>query len=247
MWRGCGRDAERQRPLEAEAELGGVLELVARRQLERVRLQQALEHACERRGEERARGTGTAAEAVGKVAAGGAFGAVETKARGIGVQRWIPMQEPGAHHYCRPFLDEHVSNLYIDAGAAHEGVERRMKAQRLLDGRARLTAVADPDPKRLEPFAAVQRFADAGALIRSGLVDAVLIATPHYDHVTVGIDALANGLHVLVEKPLAVHKADCERLLAAYAARIDPRQQFGVMFNLRTLNRFAKSARARSI
>ncbi len=123
-------------------------------------------------------------------------------------------------------------------GAAH--------ARWLLDGkvpRARLTALADPDPARLAPFAAeagVARFADAGQMIRSGAVDAVLIATPHYDHVAVGIDALANGLHVLVEKPLAVHKADCERMLAAYARRPDQRQRFGVMFNLRTIARFAK-------
>ena len=48
-------------------------------------------------------------------------------------------------------------------------------------------------------------------LIKSGEVDAVLIATPHYSHAPIGIQALEAGLHVLVEKPLCVHKADCER------------------------------------
>jgi predicted dehydrogenase len=63
-------------------------------------------------------------------------------------------------------------------------------------------------------------------------VDAVLIATPHYFHTTIGIDALDNGLHVLVEKPISVHKADCERLIAA--AERNPKSVFSAMFQMRT-------------
>ena len=47
-------------------------------------------------------------------------------------------------------------------------------------------------------------------------VDAVLIATPHYQHTSLGIAALENGLHVMVEKPISAHKADAERLIAAH-------------------------------
>ncbi len=136
-----------------------------------------------------------------------------------------------------------MSTASVRFGVVGVGTMGASHANWLAEGaipRATLTAVADPDPARLASYDKVARFADAGAMIRSGLVDAVLIATPHFDHVTVGIDALANGLHVLVEKPLAVHKADCERLLAAYARRPDQRQRFGVMFNLRTLARYAK-------
>jgi predicted dehydrogenase len=43
--------------------------------------------------------------------------------------------------------------------------------------------------------------------------------------------ALAAGLHVLVEKPISVHKADCERLIAAHR---NERQVFAAMFNQRT-------------
>ena len=65
--------------------------------------------------------------------------------------------------------------------------------------RLRLTAVCDVDPKALAKFAdPVRRYADSRELIRSGEVDAVLVATPHYDHTTVGIDALGRGLHLLV-------------------------------------------------
>jgi predicted dehydrogenase len=110
-------------------------------------------------------------------------------------------------------------------------------AQRLLKGsapRIELTALCDPDPARLAAFAGLKHFADSAAMIRSGAVDAVLIATPHYAHTTIGIDALAQGLHVLVEKPISVHKADCERLIAAYEARPRRGQVFAAMFNQRT-------------
>jgi predicted dehydrogenase len=68
-------------------------------------------------------------------------------------------------------------------------------------------------------------------MIASGKVDAVLIATPHFSHTTIGIAALQAGLHVLVEKPISVHKADAEKLIAAHT---NPRQVFAAMFNQRT-------------
>jgi predicted dehydrogenase len=115
--------------------------------------------------------------------------------------------------------------------------------QWLLDkkaARAEITAICDTDSKKMENFPQLQRFTDSAKLIRSGAVDAVLIATPHYDHVSIGIDALKNGLHTLIEKPLAVHKADCQRLIDAYEKRPDKKQQFGVMFNLRTITHYSR-------
>ena len=112
-------------------------------------------------------------------------------------------------------------------GAAH--------AHQLLAGkipRAELTAVADVVAAKLAPFSSLQRFEDAEMMFASGAVDAVLIATPHYAHTTLGIAALERGLHVMVEKPISVHKADCERLLAAHAGREG--QVFAAMFNQRT-------------
>jgi len=104
--------------------------------------------------------------------------------------------------------------------------------------RATLTALCDTDPKKLKPWDnSLRKFTDSRKLIRSGDVDAVLIATPHYDHTTIGMDALRQGLHVLVEKPISVHKSDCERLLAAHK---DPRQVFAAMFQLRTDPRYVK-------
>ncbi|GAB4248802.1 MAG: Gfo/Idh/MocA family oxidoreductase [Candidatus Methylacidiphilales bacterium] len=95
----------------------------------------------------------------------------------------------------------------------------------------KLTALADLNPAKLEAFPGLEHFTDSRKLIRSGTVDAVLVATPHYDHTTIGIDALENGLHLLVEKPISVHKADAERLIAAHKNK---KQVFAAMFNQRT-------------
>lgn len=115
-------------------------------------------------------------------------------------------------------------------------------ADYLLNGkvtRAQLTAVADALAP-LDAWAArgLQTFKDGEALIRSGAVDAVIIATPHYQHTTLGIAALEAGLHVMVEKPISVHKADAERLIAAHARH--PQQVFAAMFQLRTEPRYLK-------
>jgi predicted dehydrogenase len=97
--------------------------------------------------------------------------------------------------------------------------------------RCKLTAVCDIIEERMNPFENVRKFVDSRDLIRSGEVDAVLIATPHYGHTTIGIDALEQGLHVLVEKPISVHKADAQRLIAAHKGKD---QVFVAMFNQRT-------------
>ncbi len=108
--------------------------------------------------------------------------------------------------------------------------------------RARLTAVADA-------FAPLDAYGGRGLktctegldLIRSGEVDAVIISTPHYQHTTLGIAAFEAGLHVLVEKPISVHKADAQRLIAAAEKR--PKLVFGAMFQLRTEPRYVKIKR----
>jgi predicted dehydrogenase len=82
-----------------------------------------------------------------------------------------------------------------------------------------------------------QGFTDVSKMIKSGQIDAILICTPHFSHTTIGIEALQAGLHVLVEKPISVHKADCERLIAAHT---DKSKIFAAMFNMRTNATFKK-------
>lgn len=110
----------------------------------------------------------------------------------------------------------------------------RAHSSNLLAGkvsRCELTAVCDTNPEKLKEYSQLKTFTDISGLIKSGEIDALLIATPHYSHTTIGIEALEAGLHVLVEKPISVHKADCERLIAAHRSR---KQVFAAMFNQRT-------------
>jgi len=106
--------------------------------------------------------------------------------------------------------------------------------------RCELKAVSDSFVDKLVSYQqrGLKIFDDGGELLRSGQVDAVIIATPHYQHTTLGIAALQAGLHVMVEKPISVHKAAAERLIAV--RREHPRQVFAAMFQMRTEPRFAK-------
>jgi len=96
---------------------------------------------------------------------------------------------------------------------------------------AELAAVCDIDESRMAGFSDIPRFKDSAELLRSGLVNAVLIATPHYEHTTVGVDAMNLGIHVLTEKPIAVHKADAERMIEAQKVK---NVVFAAMFQMRT-------------
>jgi len=130
--------------------------------------------------------------------------------------------------------------MKVRFGIVGLGLMGSAHARTLLEGkipRAVLSAVCDLDPEAAKRFPGVRAFTKSDDLYRSGEIDAVLIAPPHYAHVPEGIAALQAGLHVLVEKPLAVHKADCERLLAAHRPG---RQIFAEMFNQRTDPLYAK-------
>lgn len=123
----------------------------------------------------------------------------------------------------------------VRLGVIGVGAMGSYHARSVLDGkigRCELTAVCDIDPAALAKFdGKIRKFEKSVELIRSGICDAVIIATPHYGHTTIGIDALERGLHVLVEKPVSVHKADCDRLIAAHRRK---QQVFAAMFNQRT-------------
>lgn len=119
----------------------------------------------------------------------------------------------------------------------------RFHANDLLDGkvpRGELAAVGSTSPHKLEEYKekGVQIFGSGEEMIASGAIDALLIATPHYQHTSLGVAALEAGLHIMVEKPISAHKADAERLIDAAAAR--PDQVFGAMFQLRVEPRYQK-------
>ena len=97
-----------------------------------------------------------------------------------------------------------------------------------------LAAACDIDERRLQRVTSryeCEGFVDSEKLLKAGICDAVLIATPHYSHTTIGIRALKLGYHVMVEKPISVHKADAERLMRAHTRKD---RVFAAMFNQRT-------------
>lgn len=97
-----------------------------------------------------------------------------------------------------------------------------------------LVAICDIDRARADSIAAkhnVPAFYSHKDLLKAKVADAVIVATPHYDHTIVGIDVLKAGLHLLVEKPISVHKADALKLIKAHTNK---KQVFSAMFNQRT-------------
>ena len=109
-----------------------------------------------------------------------------------------------------------------------------------------VVAVADVNPDRLEwakrknkeyrltndSIPELTLFSDADDLIQSGLVQAVIISVPHYDHPKYAISAFKSGLHVMCEKPIGVYTIQAKEMIDE--ANRHPELKFGVMFNQRT-------------
>ena len=113
----------------------------------------------------------------------------------------------------------YVSKYHLDA-AARLGV--------------RFVAVCDRKSDAADAVAAktgARAFTDPIALMDTGLVDAVIVGTPHFAHTANALAALERGLHVFVEKPLTVTLGEAQRLVAAHAEK--PGVAFAVDFNQR--------------
>ncbi len=102
---------------------------------------------------------------------------------------------------------EHINNLAVTPGAV-------------------VTALADPVETSLgwarkalgAAAEGVQAFADGAALARSGLVDAVIVASPNFTHRKVLEPLFDAGLPILCEKPLAT-RLDDARWVVDHAAK----------------------------
>jgi len=123
----------------------------------------------------------------------------------------------------------------IGMGGMGRGHVGRIRAANLPN--LQITAACDVSPNLAADYPELKCFSNPAEFFNSGEMDAVMIVTPHYSHTDLGIQALQAGLHVLVEKPISVHKADCERLLAAHT---DKNLVFAAMFNMRTLGLYRK-------
>jgi scyllo-inositol 2-dehydrogenase (NADP+) len=80
-----------------------------------------------------------------------------------------------------------------------------------------LAAVCDMNPERvaaaleLAPDAAT--FSDATEMLNSGLLDLVVISTPPNTHYQWAKESLSRGIHVVLEKPMALTVDQCDELI----------------------------------
>src|SRR5262245_8107704 len=83
---------------------------------------------------------------------------------------------------------------------------------------APIVALADINAEEVEKRAAqigCPAFTDHHDMLAKIKPDVAVICTPHPSHVPIAIDCFAAGLHVLLEKPMAVQVAEADRVIAA--------------------------------
>jgi predicted dehydrogenase len=83
--------------------------------------------------------------------------------------------------------------------------------------RSDVTVLVDKAPGRAEELAAANDVGESLSDHRelAGKVDAAIVALPHHLHAPVAIDLLRSGIHVLVEKPMALTLAECDEMIRA--------------------------------
>jgi scyllo-inositol 2-dehydrogenase (NAD+) len=100
---------------------------------------------------------------------------------------------------------------------------------------ARLVAVADPNPDRVQQFVdeipGVRQYADHRELLDDPDVEAVLVVTPTSTHKEVVLDAVARRKAIFCEKPLSLELDDAHAMVAAV-------EQAGVFFHAAFQRRF---------
>lgn len=125
----------------------------------------------------------------------------------------------------------------IRLGIIGLGAEGGMYANFLQEGRVEnmeIGAICDilPEKKKKADEYGVPFYSDYKELITSGDVDAIVTTVPHYLHPEMGIFALENNIHALVEKPVGVYTKQANELIEF--AKTKPELKFGVFFNQRT-------------
>lgn len=101
-----------------------------------------------------------------------------------------------------------------------------------------LVAICDKNPDRCEfgknkyPDANITYFTDAIEMLDSGLINACLVAVPHYDHAKYSMECMKRGIHVMCEKPAGVYTRQVREMIAE--SEKHPEVVFGMMFNQRT-------------
>ncbi|KMO21734.1 Gfo/Idh/MocA family protein [Methylobacterium platani] len=109
-------------------------------------------------------------------------------------------------------------------------------------GNSEIAALVTGDPEKARALGArygvpaTYCYEQFGAMLRSGAVDAIYLATPNWRHAEFAVPALQAGIHVLVEKPLEVSPVRCRAILdAARASRAKVMVAYRLHFEPATL------------
>ncbi len=100
-----------------------------------------------------------------------------------------------------------------------------------------VTALCDKRLERIENIKGrtenkeVRYFSDYKEMLDSGLVDVVLVETPHYEHPEIVMECLKRDIHVICDKPAGVYT---KQVLEMNEAAKNSKAKFGMMFNQRT-------------
>lgn len=108
----------------------------------------------------------------------------------------------------------------VRTGIVGMGVGRSNGRSIAANPRGKVTALCDLVPERMQEFAAelpepVKMYTDYRELCQDPDIDAVMVATPNQWHVPVALEAVKNGKHVLVTKPLADSEEAARTLVEA--------------------------------
>ena len=125
----------------------------------------------------------------------------------------------------------------IKIAFAGSGYINKIHARSARAAGAELSAVVNHKTESMrafaEEFSIPRQFGSVDELIRSDLVHALVVSTPNYLHASQSMAALRAGVHVLVEKPIAMNAAEAEemwktaqharaKLMVAHCWRFDP-------------------------
>lgn len=131
-------------------------------------------------------------------------------------------------------------------GIAGAGVMGTNHAQNFIDGKvpgAEITAVCDINASQLEVFTkrfpGVEAFNTSAEMLASGKIDAILVATPHYDHPVIARQGFAANVHVIIEKPAGVYTQQVRDMNEAHI-NANNGKLFAIMYNQRTHPMFRK-------
>ena len=99
-----------------------------------------------------------------------------------------------------------------------------------------LVAVCDKNTAKIENFlnnykGEVKIFNDYKEMIKSGVCQAILVETPHYQHPEIVTECLKNDIHVICDKPAGVYT---EQVRKMNEEALKSNARFAMMFNQRT-------------